>query len=128
MTKKKKIIIAVCLVLAVVLLAAAYFIFAPKGTAGTKSITVTVIANGDVVAEYSIKTDEEFLRAPLEKEGIIEGTESEYGLFVTKAAGIEADSNSQWWCFTKGGEMLNTGVDSTPIADGDSFEITLTDM
>lgn len=128
MTKKKKIIIAVCLVLAVAVLAAVYFIFAPKGTAGSKNINITVIANGETVAEYSIKTDEEFLRAPLEKEGIIEGSESQYGLFVTKVAGIEADSNTQWWCFTKGGEMLNTGVDTTPIADGDSFEITLTDM
>ena len=37
------------------------------------------------------------------------------------------DSQQQWWCFTKGGEMLETGVDTTPIADGDAFEITLTE-
>ena len=41
--------------------------------------------------------------------------------------GVTADdAQQQWWCFTKGGEMVNTGVDDTPIADGDTFEITLT--
>ena len=41
--------------------------------------------------------------------------------------GVTADdANQEWWCFTKGGEMLETGVDSTPIADSDTFEITLT--
>ena len=41
--------------------------------------------------------------------------------------GVTADdANQEWWCFTKGGKMLETGVDSTPIADGDTFEITLT--
>lgn len=46
---------------------------------------------------------------------------------VTTVNGVTADSSlEEWWCFTKGGETLNTGVDSTPIADGDHFEITLT--
>ena len=26
----------------------------------------------------------------------------------------------------KGGEMVNTGADQTPIADGDTFELTMT--
>ena len=36
------------------------------------------------------------------------------------------DANQEWWCLTKGGESLMTGADSTPIADGDQFELTLT--
>ena len=36
------------------------------------------------------------------------------------------ESIQQWWCFTKGGEMLMTGVDTTPIADGEHYEITFT--
>ena len=36
------------------------------------------------------------------------------------------DSKQEWWSFTKDGQMLETGVDTTPIADGDHFEITLT--
>ena len=35
------------------------------------------------------------------------------------------DSKQQWWCLTKGGEMVNTSADLTPIADGDRYELTL---
>ena len=69
----------------------------------------------------------EYLRGALEQEALIAGEESDYGLFVKTVDGVTADdANQEWWCFTKGGEMLETGVDSTPIADGDTFEITLT--
>ena len=77
---------------------------------------------------HTITTEAEFLRGALEQEGIIAGEESDYGLFVTTVDGVTADDSlEQWWCFTKGGESLATGVDSTPIADGDTFEITLTE-
>ena len=36
------------------------------------------------------------------------------------------ESIQQWWCITKGGEMLMTGVDDTMIADGEAYEFTLT--
>ena len=32
----------------------------------------------------------------------------------------------EWWKLTKGGEMVNSSADSTPIADGDHFELTFT--
>ena len=35
------------------------------------------------------------------------------------------EAKEEWWCFTKDGEDVMTGVDSTPVADGDHFEITL---
>ena len=103
-------------------------------TSGSKTITVSVfdtVGSTKASNTATITTDEEYLRGALEQEdsGIsISGSESEYGLFVTTVDGVTADdSKQQWWCFTKGGEMLNTGVDSTPIADGDTFEITLTE-
>ena len=98
----------------------------PATSATDKTITATVVANGEEEA-FTIHTDEEYLRGALESIDLIAGEESEYGLFVTTVNGITADdANQEWWCFTKGGESLNTGVDSTPIADGDAFEITLT--
>ena len=117
-------------VLALVLIVAAligiYFATRPATSAADKTITATVVANGEEEA-FTIHTDEEYLRGALESIDLIAGEESEYGLFVTTVNGITADdANQEWWCFTKGGESLNTGVDSTPIADGDAFEITLT--
>lgn len=94
---------------------------------GAKTITVEIIVEGAETVTKTIKTDAEFLRGALEQEeGLLAGEESQYGLFVKTVNGITVDdSKQQWWCFTKGGEDLFTGVDTTPIADGDKFEITL---
>ena len=66
--------------------------------------------------------------SPLEQEeGLIAGSESEYGLYVETVDGETANmDNQEWWCFTKGGEMLMTGVDDTMIADGEQYEATFT--
>ena len=94
--------------------------------AGTKTITVQIIVDGQDTVTKSITTDAEYLRGALEEEELIAGEESQYGLFVKTVNGITVDEGKQqWWCFTKGGADLFTGVDSTPIADGDTFEITL---
>ena len=78
-------------------------------------------------AEYLNVFTAEFLRGALEDAKLVEGEESDYGLFVKTVDGVTADdANEEWWCFTKGGEPVMTSVDSTPIADGDTFEITLT--
>ena len=72
-------------------------------------------------------TDEEYLGAALENEKLIQGTQGQYGLFVTAVDGEKADdAKQQWWCLTKGGATVDTGVDTTPIADGDAYELTLT--
>ena len=36
------------------------------------------------------------------------------------------ESNQEWWCLTKGGEMHNYGVDDTEIADGEHYEFVFT--
>lgn len=123
---KKLLAGVLALVLVVAALIGIYFTTRPATSATDKTITATVVANGEEEA-FTIHTDEEYLRGALESIDLIAGEESEYGLFVTTVNGITADdANQEWWCFTKGGESLNTGVDSTPIADGDAFEITLT--
>ena len=66
------------------------------------------------------------LRQALEEQKLVEGEESQYGLYVKTVNGVTADeAKEEWWCFTKDGEDVMTGVDSTPVADGDHFEITL---
>ena len=126
--QKKKILI---LVLSALILVAAicvvYFLTRPQTNAQEKTITVQIIVSDTNKKEYVIKTNAQYLRGALEQEKLIEGTESQYGLFVKKVGGVTADdSQKQWWCFTKGGESLAEGVDAIPIADGDHFEITLT--
>lgn len=122
----------VAAVVALIVVAAAvvciYLNFGPKASGGEKTITVDVVLLDGSDTETTITTEEEFLRGALEQEGMIQGEESEYGLFVTTVNGVAADdSKEQWWCFTRDGESLATGVDSTPIADGEHYEITLTE-
>lgn len=126
MKNKKAVIGVIALLVVVLLLLGAYFIWKPKGKEGEKTISVEVIANDETVSEYTIKTQEKFLRKALEEKELIQGKEDQYGLFIQTVDGITAnDANQEWWCITKGGEQVTTGVDATPIEDGDSFELTL---
>ena len=126
--KKTKIILAAAILL--VLVVGALLVWQmnkPAAQEGGKKLVVTVVHGDGTSKDFSIATDAEFLRGALEEQSLIEGSESEYGLYVTSVDGETADESiQQWWCFTKGGEMLMTGVDSTPIADGEHYEITLT--
>ena len=127
--KTKKLVIIGVVVLAVLVCAflAIWFATRPETSKGAKTVNVTVDFGDGETKNYELHTDAEYLRGALDEENLVEGTESEFGLYVLTVDGVTADeSKQQWWCFTKGGEMLMTGVDSTPVADGDSFEITLT--
>ncbi|MDO4815149.1 MAG: DUF4430 domain-containing protein [Bacillota bacterium] len=130
MSKSKKTLIAV--ILLVVLVAAAALVWHFFGPAKDtndfdKTITVSVIHGDGSQKDFTIGTNEEFLRGALEQEALVEGDESEYGLFITSVDGEAADDSlEQWWCINDGeGNMLMTGVDTTPINDGDAYQIIL---
>ena len=128
MNKSKKTGLALVAVLVVLIAGAllAYHFLSSGTTVGAKTITVTIdhMVGDDKTLE--IKTDADFLRGALEQETLIEGTDSQYGSFITEMDGEAADeSKQQWWGYTKSGEYVDTGIDQTPIADGDSFEFKL---
>lgn len=106
----------------------AYKTFSPKPVKGSKSITVAVIDDKGTKTTYEQKTDAEFLRDALEeiKDLSIEGEESEYGLFVKTINGVTADydANGAFWSFSVNGELCNNGIETQPVYDGDSFEIS----
>ena len=100
----------------------------PEETPEDKRITITleVVGPDGTSKEFVIKTDpENNLRKALEAEGLIAGDEGPYGLYIKVVDGITADYDvdRSWWGLYKDGEMLMTGVDTTPIADGDHFEL-----
>lgn len=94
----------------------------------TKTITVKVVHSDKTEKILTIVTDASFLRAALDSKDLIKGDEGEFGLFINEVDGECADysKNESWWCLTKGGEMLMTGVETTPISNGDTFELTYT--
>ena len=124
--KKQGIFSAIILVLLVAGAYLAYHYLAPKAIEGSKTITISIDHMVGEDKTLTVKTDAEFLRAVLEQEGLVEGEESDFGLFITAVDGEKSDeSKQQWWGYTKSGEYVETGVDQTVIADGDSFEFKL---
>jgi hypothetical protein len=99
-----------------------------SGAATVKTITVIVTDNEGVNTTFTYTTDAEMLGDVLVEEGLISGEQGPYGLMVDTVNGLRADYNldGAYWSFCKGGEYLMTGVDTTPIADGEQFEIVWT--
>lgn len=121
-TKLAGILLALCCILAVIV----FFQTRPDTVVGEKQITISVIHGDSSKSTFSYDTDAEYLGEALTEQSLAEGTEGPYGMFITTVDGETADeSKEQWWCITKGGEMVNTGADQTPIQDQDQFELTL---
>lgn len=128
MKNKKTWIAVIAVVLVVVLALAASFALKPRGTDGTKNITVTVVHKDASEKVFTYATNEEFLGAALVAEGLVEGESSDFGLMITKVDGEEAswDADQSYWALYIGEEYAQTGADSTPINDGDSFQLVYT--
>ena len=128
----KKWIGIIAAVLALALLAggmvAIYQKFRPQAVAGGKEFTVTVIHKDGTQKEFSYASDEEYLGAVLLSEGLIEGEQGPYGLMISTVDGEIADWNVDqgYWAVFIGEEYATTGVDTTPIHDGDSFKLVYT--
>ena len=94
---------------------------------GDKQITAVIIHGDGTRKEIPIETSQDTLGRALVEAGVVEGNGTAYGIYIVTADGERADEDKeQWWCITKGGESVNTGADSTPIEDGDVFELTFT--
>ena len=123
---KKTVMAVAALALAAALMLGLWYFTRPQSQAGEKTIVVQVVHGDQSTKDFTCQTDAETLGEVLVEEKLAQGEEGPTGLFVTIVDGEEAqDSLRQWWCVTKDGEMLNTGVSSTPIADGDHFELTM---
>ncbi len=90
------------------------------------NVVVTDVDGTSKTFEYA--SDAETVGAALLANGLIAGTESEYGLYVTTVNGITADWNTEnaYWAFYINGEYAMTGVDSTPITEGATYSFVKT--
>ena len=128
MKKQTKIILGVVALIAVIaILLGVYFATRPDTQVGAKALTITVVHKDGAEKSFDVHTDAEYLEGALLENEIVEDNQTEYGLYILTADGETADeANQEWWCITKGGEMLTTGAGETPIADGEAYELTLT--
>ncbi len=84
-------------------------------------LTVTGADGAELHAE--IRTDRETVGEALQELGVIDGEDSPTGLYVKVVNGIAADydADGSYWAFYINGAYAQTGVDSTPIVEGESY-------
>ena len=90
---------------------------------GDTSFTFTVVNGDGQETVYQINTDQATVGDALEELGLIEGEDSEYGLYVTTVDGLTADydTDGQYWAFYVDGAYATSGVDTTEIDPGSTY-------
>ena len=131
----------VSLILALILVVSLAACGAPQETTPPKEFTP--VSDGAVLGEgavtfplvitdkegnsinVTIHTDKETVGEALLEIGIVEGTMGDYGLYMTHVNGIPAiyEEDATYWAFYINGEYAMTGVDQTPIAQGETYTL-----
>lgn len=114
------------MILCVVLIAAMALGITGCGTAaGGQEISFAFVAVDLEGTEttFDITTDKATVGEALQEEGLIEGEEGDYGLYVKTVNGItlDWDKDQKYWAFYIDGEYATTGVDSTEVKDGSVY-------
>ena len=91
---------------------------------GETTITVDVIA-GENSVTFTISTDKETLADALLEHKLIEGDNSEFGIYIKKVNGITADYDvdQSWWGVMEDGKDSPVGASSVEIADGKHYAL-----
>ncbi|MCM1136337.1 MAG: DUF4430 domain-containing protein [Clostridium sp.] len=94
---------------------------------GSREFLFTVADMDGNETTFEIHTDKETVGEALQELGLIDGDESQYGLYVKVVNGVTADFDTDgvYWAFYINGEYAASGVDSTPIADGESYSFKI---
>ena len=92
---------------------------------GETRIILMVVDKDLNEAVFEIYTDETTVGDALLKLGLIEGEESEFGLYVKTVNGITADYDvdQTYWAFYIDGEMALSGVDATEVKRGTIYTL-----
>lgn len=122
----RKIIISVSFIALIAVFFIVYQLLRTRSSEGAKTIHLNVIVSEASIKSLNLHTDAQYLRQALEEENLIQGDEGVYGLWVTTVADRVAKSeNEEWWALYKNDQLSMTGVDDTPIEDGDNIEFRL---
>ncbi len=94
---------------------------------GEKTVVVEVKAE-DKKVTFTIKTDEKTVGAALAEHELIDGDDGEFGLYVKVVNGITADYDvdKSYWAFYVDGEYATSGVDTTEIKEGVTYQLVYT--
>ena len=128
MKNNKTLITVLVLVLAIVALVAVYFVTRPATAAGDKTFTLEVVHGDGTTKQIECSTDLEYVGEALQADGVIEGEEGAYGLYIQVVDGEKAvfEEDGAYWAFYLGEEYAMQGIDLTPIEDGAVYKLVYT--
>lgn len=94
---------------------------------GQTAFTFTVVDKDGNETEFEIHTDKETVGEALLEQNLIAGEDGEYGLYVKTVNGITADYDTDgvYWAFYVNGEYASSGVDTTPVTEGDNYSFKI---
>ncbi len=124
----KRILIAVGVLLLAAAMIAAFMAFSKKPVEGSKTIAISITHKDGTVKELTLHTDAQYLLDAIQEydKDLLQGEQGQYGLYIKTIDGYTCVETAQeWWGYTKSGEYVETGVELTPIYDGDSYEFKL---
>ena len=92
---------------------------------GAVSFTLEVVDADAKSIKATIKTDAKTVGEALLDLGVIDGEDSQFGLYVTTVNGVtlDFDKDGKYWAFYIDGEYAMTGVDSKEIVDGTAYKL-----
>lgn len=90
---------------------------------GETQFTFEVVDGEGNTTYFAVNTDKTTVGEALVDCNLVEGDESEYGLYVKVVNGITADYDvdQTYWAFYVNGEYATTGVDSTEVVAGNVY-------
>lgn len=90
---------------------------------GQTVFSFTVVDGDGKEAFFEIHTDKAMVGEALVELGLIAGEDSAYGLYVKTVNGLtlDYDTDKAYWAFYVNGEYAMSGVDTTPITEGETY-------
>lgn len=95
---------------------------------GEKHLGMLVTADGKTIV-FNIYSDAETVGEALIENNLVEGSEGQFGLYISHVNGIKAvyeEDGAYWGFYDRDGELMSTGVDMTELHDGDVYELRYT--
>ena len=94
---------------------------------GAHSFTLEITDADGKTITATIHTDAETVGEALSKLEIVQGEDSEFGLYIKTVNGITADYDvdQTYWAFYIDGEYAQTSVDMTAVNDGSVYKLAV---
>ena len=92
---------------------------------GEKHLGLMVTADGKTIV-FNIYSDAETVGEALIENGLVEGDDGQFGLYIKYVNGIKAvyeEDGAYWGFLDRDGNFMSTGVDMTELHDGDVYEL-----